>query len=91
MRLAKRVERIKPSPTIAAAAKARALKAQGIDLCDLTVGEPDLDTPDFIKDAAVQALREGMTKYTDARGMEALRKAICQKLERDNGLHYTPD
>ena len=91
MRLAKRVQRIKPSPTIAAAAKARALKAQGIDLCDLTVGEPDLDTPDFIKEAAVQALREGMTKYTDARGTEALRKAICQKLERDNGLHYTPD
>lgn len=91
MRLAQRVQRIKPSPTIAAAAKARALKAQGVDVCDLTVGEPDLDTPDFIKDAATQALQEGMTKYTDARGTDTLRKAICQKLERDNGLHYTPD
>ncbi len=91
MRLSKRVQRIKPSPTIAAAAKARALKAQGVDILDLTVGEPDLDTPDFVKDAAVQALRYGVTKYTDARGTEPLRKAICQKLERDNGLHYTPD
>jgi aspartate aminotransferase len=91
MKLAQRVQRIKPSPTIAAAAKARALKAQGVDICDLTVGEPDLDTPDFIKEAAMQALREGYTKYTDARGMEPLRKAICEKLERDNGLHYTPD
>lgn len=91
MRLSQRVQRIKPSPTIAAAAKARALKAQGVDIVDLTVGEPDLDTPDFIKEAAVQALRDGVTKYTDPRGTEPLRKAICQKLERDNGLHYTPD
>lgn len=91
MRLSQRVQRIKPSPTIAAAAKARALKAQGIDIVDMTVGEPDLETPEFIKDAAVQAMKDGFTKYTDARGTEALRKAICYKFERDNGLHYTPD
>lgn len=91
MQVAKRVQRIRPSPTIAAAAKARALKAQGVDIVDLTVGEPDLDTPDFIKDAAIQALQGGFTKYTEARGIKPLREAICRKLERDNALHYTPE
>ncbi len=91
MRLAQRVERIKPSPTIAAAAKARQLKASGVDVIDFTVGEPDLDTPQFVKDSAVQALRDGFTKYTDARGILPLREAICHKLQRDNGLSYTPE
>ncbi|MCS7223476.1 MAG: pyridoxal phosphate-dependent aminotransferase [Armatimonadetes bacterium] len=91
MRLADRVQRIKPSATIAAATKARQLRAQGVDIIDFTVGEPDLDTPDFIKSAAVEALQNGFTKYTDPRGMLPLREAICHKLARDNGLTYNPD
>ena len=74
--LAKRVLNIKPSPTIAATAKAAELKASGLDVIGLGAGEPDFDTPDNIKDAAIQAIKDGDTKYTAVDGTPALKKAI---------------
>ncbi|MDP1738538.1 MAG: pyridoxal phosphate-dependent aminotransferase, partial [Caulobacter sp.] len=84
------LRRIKPSPTIAISAKARALKAGGRDIIALSAGEPDFDTPDNIKDAAIAAIRAGKTKYTDPDGMPELKAAICAKFARENGLTYTP-
>jgi len=84
------LRRIKPSPTIGISAKARALKAAGKDVIALSAGEPDFDTPDNIKDAAIRAIREGKTKYTDPDGMPELKAAICAKFARENGLTYTP-
>jgi aspartate aminotransferase len=84
------LRRIKPSPTIGISAKARALKAEGKDVIALSAGEPDFDTPDNIKDAAIAAIRAGKTKYTDPDGMPELKAAICGKFERENGLKYTP-
>ena len=86
-----RMSRIKPSPTLAITARAAALKAEGRDIIDMGVGEPDFDTPQFIKDAANQALKEGKTKYTAVAGMLALRTAIAKKFQRENGISYTPD
>lgn len=86
-----RITKVTPSLTLSITAKAKALKAQGIDVISLGAGEPDFDTPDFIKEAAIEALRKGMTKYTPAEGTTELRKAICEKLARDQGLIYTPD
>ena len=91
IRLAARVGRIKPSPTLAVSARAAALKAQGKDVISLGAGEPDFDTPQPIKDAAVRALREGFTKYTAVEGIPSLRKAIAAKFERENGLKFAPD
>ena len=91
MKLASRLARVKPSPSVAAAARAAALAAQGRDIISLTTGEPDFDTPRHIKDAAVRAIEQGMTKYTAVEGIAALRQAICAKLERENGLRYAPD
>src|SRR5215510_13146730 len=88
--LSERVRRLTPSPTLALAARARALRAQGIDVLTFTAGEPDFDTPERVKEAAVRALREGKTKYTDAGGIPELKAAICAKLKRDNGLTYAP-
>ena len=88
--LAERARRLTPSPTLALAARARALRAQGIDVLSFTQGEPDFDTPERVKEAAVRALREGQTKYTDAGGIPELRAAICAKLKRDSGLAYEP-
>ncbi|HEV8675160.1 MAG TPA: pyridoxal phosphate-dependent aminotransferase [Methylomirabilota bacterium] len=88
--LAARARRLTPSPTLAIAAKARAMRAQGLDVISFSAGEPDFDTPDRIKAAAVRALGEGQTKYTDAAGIPALRAAVCAKLKRDNGLDYEP-
>jgi aspartate aminotransferase len=88
--LAARARRLTPSPTLALSARARALRAQGIDVLTFTAGEPDFDTPERVKDAAVRALREGKTKYTDAGGIPELKAAICAKLKRDNGLSYEP-
>lgn len=90
MRLAKRIHKIKPSPTLAVDAKAKALKAQGVDVIGFGAGEPDFDTPDHIKQAAVKALRDGFTKYTPAGGTEELKEAVCEKFKKDNGLVYTP-
>jgi len=91
IRLAARVGRIKPSPTLAVSARAAALKAQGKDVISLGAGEPDFDTPQPIKDAAVRALRDGFTKYTAVEGIPSLRRAIAAKFERENGLKFAPD
>jgi aspartate aminotransferase len=91
MNLANRLKAIKPSPTLALNAKAKALAAQGVDVVSLAAGEPDFDTPEFIKQAAVEALRQGFTKYTPTSGIQELREAICAKLERDNKLTFAPD
>lgn len=91
MRLANRLQAIKPSPTLALNSKAKALAAQGVDVVGLAAGEPDFDTPEYIKQAAVEALRAGFTKYTATAGIPELRAAICEKFQRDNQLSYTPD
>jgi len=88
MKLADRVNRIKPSPTFAAAAKAAAMRAKGIEVISFAQGEPDFDTPENIKEAAYKALREGITKYTPASGFPDLKDAIIQKFQKDNGLTY---
>ncbi len=89
--LADRLSLIKPSPTIAVSQKAAELKAQGRDVIGLGAGEPDFDTPDTIKAAAKAAIDRGETKYTAVAGTLALRKAICAKFKRENGLDYTPE
>lgn len=91
MSFADRISRVKPSPTLATAAKAAALKAQGISVINFSVGEPDFDTPEHIKEACIQALRDGVTKYGPVPGFPKLREVICAKLQRDNGLTYAPD
>ncbi|MDZ7968261.1 MAG: pyridoxal phosphate-dependent aminotransferase [Nostoc sp. DedSLP03] len=88
MKLAARVSQVTPSLTLAIAAKAKALKAEGIDVCSFSAGEPDFDTPAHIKAAAVKALEEGKTKYGAAAGEPKLREAIAHKLKIDNGLDY---
>ncbi len=88
--LAERARRLTPSPTLAISAKARAMRAQGIDVLSFSAGEPDFDTPERVKAAAIRALREGLTKYTDAAGIPELRAAVCAKLKRDGGLDYEP-
>ncbi len=82
------LSRVKPSATMAMSAKARALKAAGKDCIALSAGEPDFDTPDNIKEAAIRALREGKTKYTDVDGIPELKDAIVAKFKRENGLEY---
>jgi aspartate aminotransferase len=87
--LAKSLQRIQPSPTIAATQKARELKAAGRDIIGLAAGEPDHDTPDNIKEAAIAAIRRGETKYTNVEGIAELRAAIAKKFKRENNLDYT--
>lgn len=89
--IASRLSRIKPSATNALTGRVAELKAEGRDIIGLGAGEPDFDTPDHIKDAAIAALRAGDTKYTPVPGTLALRQAICDKLKRDNGLDYKPN
>ena len=84
------LSRVKPSPTIAMTAKAAELKAAGRDVIGLSAGEPDFDTPQNIKDAAVAAIAAGKTKYTAPDGIPELKQAVCAKLSRDNGLEYSP-
>jgi len=84
------LSRVKPSATLATDAKARAMKAQGRDVISLAAGEPDFDTPQNIKDAAIKAITDGKTKYTNVDGIVELKEAICAKLARENGLTYTP-
>ncbi|BAY63290.1 class III aminotransferase [Calothrix brevissima NIES-22] len=88
MKLAARVSQVTPSLTLAIAAKAKAMKAEGIDVCSFSAGEPDFDTPAHIKAAAEKALDEGKTKYGAAAGEPKLREAIAHKLKTDNGLDY---
>jgi aspartate aminotransferase len=87
--IAQRLKAIKPSPTLAITAKANKLKSEGKDIIGLGAGEPDFDTPQFIKDAAIAAMNKGFTKYTAAGGTPTLKKAIIAKFKRDNGLDYT--
>jgi aspartate aminotransferase len=89
--ISRRASAVSPSPTLALAAKAKARRAAGEDIVGFGAGEPDFDTPAFIKDAAVRALSLGYTKYTATSGVPELRAAIVKKLERDNGLTYTPE
>src|SRR6185295_3369211 len=85
------LNRIQPSATISISNKAMALKAEGRDVIGLSAGEPDFDTPDNIKEAAIAAIRKGDTKYTVVDGTTALKQAICAKFKRENGLDYKPN
>ena len=87
--IADALSRVKPSATIAMAQKARELKAKGVDVISLSAGEPDFDTPDNIKKAAIDAINRGETKYTAVAGIQELREAIAKKYKRENGLDYT--
>jgi aspartate aminotransferase len=87
--LSDRVQSIKPSPTLAVTARAQALRATGRDIVGLGAGEPDFDTPDHIKEAAIRAIRDGFTKYTAVDGIPALKRAIVAKFKRENGLDYS--
>ena len=91
IKLSSRVQRIKPSPTLAVTALAAQLKAQGRDIIGLGAGEPDFDTPESIKQAGITAIREGKTKYTPVGGTVGLKKAIIDKFARDNGHDYKPE
>jgi len=86
--LAERAKKIKPSPTLAIDSKAKAMKASGVDVISFGVGEPDFDTPEHIKEAAIKAMRDGFTKYTAVGGIDPLKDAIIEKLKKDNGLAY---
>jgi aspartate aminotransferase len=90
MELSSRAKRIAPSLTLALGSKAKSMKAKGIDIINLASGEPDFDTPDFIKAAAMGSLDAGFTKYTPSSGIPELREAIVDKLKADNGLAYEP-
>ena len=89
--IANRLNTISPSQTIAISTKARALKAAGRDIISLSAGEPDFDTPENVKQAAIRAIEAGQTKYTDVAGTPALRRAIAEKFRADNGLDYRPE
>ena len=91
LQLSDRVQNIKPSPTLAVTNRAAELRAAGKDIIGLGAGEPDFDTPKHIKDAAIEALNKGFTKYTAVDGTPSLKKAIIDKFQRDNGLSYQPD
>ena len=85
------LKRIKPSPTIAVTTKAREMRASGKDVIGLGAGEPDFDTPDNVKEAAIEAIKNGETKYTAVDGTPDLKKAIVEKFKRENNLNYTTD
>lgn len=89
--LAKRMAQIKPSPTLVVATKAKEMASHGVDIVDFSVGEPDFPTPENIKRAGIDAIQTDFTRYTDSNGIPPLRRAICEKLKRDNGLDYSPD
>jgi aspartate aminotransferase len=88
--LADRLKTLAPSSTLAVQAKARELRRRGVDVISFGAGEPDFDTPERIKQAAIQAMRRGQTKYTEVGGVPELRAAVCAKFKRDNGLTYEP-
>jgi aspartate aminotransferase len=90
IKLSNRIQLIKPSPTLVMSAKAQEMKAAGIDVISFGVGEPDFNTPDYIKNAAHKAIDDNFTRYTANAGIIELRKAICAKLQRDNGVKYDP-
>lgn len=88
MRLAERTRQIKPSLTLAVDTKAKAMMKDGQDIVSFGVGEPDFDTPEHIKEAAIQAIREGFTKYTPVSGIDGLREAVAFRFKEDLGLDY---
>ncbi len=90
IKIANRAKAIKPSPTLSVSNKATELKSQGINVINFGVGEPDFDTPDYIKEAGKKAIDENYTRYTSAAGFPDLREAICQKLKKENHLDYKP-
>ena len=90
MNINRRVKNILESTTLAITAKAKELKAKGIDVVNFAAGEPDFDTPDFIKKSAIEAIQKGFTKYTPSTGTVELREAICRKFKNDNNLEYKP-
>ncbi|HBK85217.1 MAG TPA: aspartate aminotransferase, partial [Firmicutes bacterium] len=90
-RLSSRAKKISPSVTLAINAKAKQMTASGVDVISFGVGEPDFDTPAHIRQAGIDAINSGFTRYTAAAGIAELKQAICAKFERDNGLTYTPD
>src|SRR5205807_10204736 len=90
MELAQRATILTPSLTLSIDSKAKAMKSEGLDVCGFGAGEPDFDTPEHIKQAAIQALEQGFTKYTPSAGLPELRQAISEKLQADNGLTYRP-
>lgn len=87
-RLAQRLKKVKPSSTLAITSKAKKLKSEGFDIVSLAAGEPDFDTPDFVKEAGIEAIRSGFTKYTPTTGIPELKKLISEKLRKDNSLEY---
>ena len=91
MALARRMAGVAASPTLGVSAIARRLRSQGRDVVDFGNGEPDFDTPEHIKAAAIQALHEGFTKYTTPSGIDELKEAIVEKLQRENSLSYARD
>lgn len=88
MNLSEKIKTVQPSATLSITSKAKAMKAAGEDVIILAAGEPDFDTPEVIKQAAVEALKQGKTKYTPASGTKSLKEAICRKLSKDNGISY---
>src|SRR5207237_10083983 len=90
MEISGRAAQLTPSLTLSIDAKAKAMKAEGIDVCGVGAGEPDFDTPEHIKTAAIAALQAGFTKYTPSAGIPELRQAIAEKLAADTGLTYRP-
>src|SRR5438874_13733141 len=90
MEISGRAAQLTPSLTLSIDAKAKAMKAEGIDVCGFGVGEPVFDTPEHMKQAAISALQSGFTKYTSSSGIPVLRKAISENLASDNGLNYKP-
>lgn len=91
MKISQRAKKVAPSATLAVTNRAKELKAQGIDVVGFGAGEPDFDTPEYIKEAAIKALKEGKTKYTPASGIPELKATIAKKLQTENGLNYTAD
>src|SRR3954467_9847409 len=90
MEISARAAQLTPSLTLSIDSKAKAMRAEGIDICGFGAGEPDFDTPEHIKAAAMAALEAGFTKYTPSSGIPDLRQAIADKLQADNGLAYKP-
>lgn len=91
MKISQRAQAVPPSATIAVSSRAKEMKAQGLEVVSFGAGEPDFDTPQFVKDAAIEALQKGKTGYTATPGIPELRAAIADKLRRENGLDYTPE
>ena len=90
MNFSNKAERIEPSVTLAITAKAKEMKANGINVISFSAGEPDFNTPKNIINAAIKAMEDGNTKYTNVNGIISLREAICKKLKEDNNLDYNP-